>query len=69
MFLKNLLRNLLILGAIFIVLFIVSPGMMSQVYNALGQLFGPLLIVIIIVAALPRKSRSSKNQKQYLKER
>ena len=60
MFWKNFIRNILILGAIFIVLLIIQPGIMSQVYGALGQLFGPLLIVIVIVAALPRKSRSRK---------
>jgi preprotein translocase subunit SecY len=59
MFWKNLLRNILLLGAIFIVLLIVSPTIMSQVYDMLGQLFGPLLIVMVIVAALPRRSRSS----------
>jgi preprotein translocase subunit SecY len=59
MFWKNLLRNILLLGAIFIVLLIVSPTIMSQVYDMLGQLFGPLLIVMVIAAALPRRSRSS----------
>jgi len=57
-FLKDLLRNLAILIAIFIALLIFAPAMMKQVYELLGALFGPVLILIIIAAALPRKKRS-----------
>lgn len=62
MFWKNLLRNLLILGAILVALLIISPGIMSQVYGLLGKLFGPLLIFLIIVAGLPRSGRSSNHR-------
>ena len=41
-FLKKLLRNLALLVGIGIVLLILFPSMMSQVYELLGGLFGPL---------------------------
>ena len=63
MFWKNLIRNILLLGALLLILFLVAPSIMRQVYDMLGQLFGPLLILIIIVAALPRRSRSTSRQK------
>jgi hypothetical protein len=58
-FLKNFLKNLGFLVVIGIVLFFVAPDMMRQVFDAFGQLFGPLAIIMIIVAALPsRRTRS-----------
>ncbi len=55
-FLKGFLTNLLILTAIGAVLFIAAPDMMKQVFQLYGGLFGPgIVIVLIIVAALPRK--------------
>lgn len=56
-FLKDLLRNLLILAVIGIALLIFFPQIMSQVYNTLGLLFGPLIIVLVVVFALPKKTR------------
>jgi len=58
-FLKNFLKNLGFLVVIGIVLFFVAPDMMRQVFNAFGQLFGPLAIIMIIVAALPSKRTKS----------
>ena len=59
-FVKDLLRNLAILIGLGIVMLIFFPDIMTQVYQLFGALFGPLIILIIIVAALPRKSRSRK---------
>lgn len=56
-FLKDFLRNLAILIAIGIVLYLLYPSWMSQVFNIYGLLFGPLAIVMLIVFALPRKKR------------
>jgi preprotein translocase subunit SecY len=56
-FLKNLIRNLLILAIIFIGLLFVAPEFMRQVYGLLGSLFGPLLILMLLVAALPKRKR------------
>ena len=59
-FLKGFLTNLLILVAIGVVLFIAAPDMMKGVFQLYGGLFGPgLVVVLIIVAALPRKRRRS----------
>ena len=58
-FLKNFLKNLGFLLVIGIVLFFVAPNMMRQVFDAFGQLFGPLAIIMIIVAALPSKRTKS----------
>ncbi len=58
-FLKNFLKNLGFLVVIGIVLFFVAPNMMRQVFDAFGQLFGPLAIIMIIVAALPSKRTKS----------
>ena len=58
-FLKNFLKHLGFLVVIGIVLFFVAPNMMRQVFDAFGQLFGPLAIIMIIVAALPSKRTKS----------
>ena len=52
---KRFLKNLGLLLALFVLLLIFSPTMMSDVFNALGAIFGPLLILMVIVAALPKK--------------
>ncbi len=57
-FLKDFLRNFALLIIIGVILLLVAPGMMKQVYEPLGALFEPLLILLIIVAALPRKKKS-----------
>ena len=55
---RNFLRNLALLLVLVLLLFIVFPDMMKQVigvYNGLG--FLPIIILVLIVAALPRKGR------------
>jgi hypothetical protein len=56
-FLKDLLRNLALLLIIGVVLFILFPDTMKQVFQLYGALFGPLAIILLVVAALPRKRR------------
>ena len=56
-FLKSLLKNLAFLLAIGVVLFILFPNQMSQVFQFYGAIFGPIAILILIVAAIPRKKR------------
>ncbi len=58
--LKGLLKNLTLLIGIGLILLILFPSQMSQVYELLGGLFGPLAIVILIVAALPDKKKKQK---------
>jgi tetratricopeptide (TPR) repeat protein len=59
-FLKDLLRNLVFLSAIGVVLYIIFPDMMKQVFQLYGMLFGPIAILFVIVAALPRKKRTKR---------
>jgi hypothetical protein len=54
-FLKDLLRNLAILIVIGLAVYFIYPDIMKQVYEFFGLLFGPLVILIIIVFALPRR--------------
>jgi hypothetical protein len=56
-FFKNLLRNLLILVAIGVVVYLLYPEVMGQVFQTYWTLWGPLAIVILVVAALPKRSR------------
>lgn len=59
-FIKDFVRNLLILTTIGVVLFFMFPDMMKQVFELYGMLFGPLALVVLIVIALPRKKRNSR---------
>lgn len=52
---KRFLKNLGLMLALFVLLLIFSPTMMSDVFNTLGAIFGPLVILMVIVAALPKK--------------
>jgi hypothetical protein len=56
-FLKGFLRNLVLLIVIGILLLIFFPDIMKQVFGLYGALFGPLAIIILVVAALPKRSR------------
>lgn len=53
-FMLKLLRNLAFLVGIGIVLYFIAPDMMSQVFQLYGKIFGPLALLALIVAALPR---------------
>ena len=55
---KDFIRNLAILAVLAIVVFLVFPDLMRQVFglfNGLGIL--TLFILMVILAALPRRSR------------
>jgi len=54
-FLIKLLKNLAFLVGIGIVLYILFPEMMADVFQLYGKIFGPLALLALIVAALPRK--------------
>ena len=57
-FLKDLLRNLAFLIVLGLGLLIAFPDIMKQIIQLYGLLFGPLVIIIVIVAAFPRRRRS-----------
>ena len=54
-FLKGFLRNLGVLLIIGIVLYVLFPDMLKQIFQLYGALLGPVAIIVVIVAALPRK--------------
>ncbi len=57
-FLRNFLWNLGLLLGIGVVLFLIYPDMMRQIFQLYGAFLGPgLVILIVVVAALPRRSR------------
>lgn len=58
-FLKKFLVNLLVLLVLFVLMYLFSPDIFGMVYKTIGQLFGPLVILMIIVAALPGRRSGS----------
>lgn len=54
-FLKNFLRNLAFIIILGLVLLLIFPGIMNQVREFFGALYGPIVILMAIVAAFPRK--------------
>lgn len=59
-FLKDFIINLLWVLAIGLILILVFPDLMIQVYKIFGDLFGPLVILFVIVTAIPRRKTKSK---------
>jgi hypothetical protein len=57
-FLLDFLTNLGLLFVIGLALLFLFPDMMKTIFQMYGALFGPVLILIIIVMALPRKRRN-----------
>jgi hypothetical protein len=56
-FIKDILRNLVILMVIGVGLYILFPKMMGDVIRLYEALFGLLAILLLIVAALPQRKR------------
>jgi len=56
-FLKKFLINLAFLVGLGILLFIIAPDLMKQVFELYGALFGLIAIRFVIVVALPQKRR------------
>ena len=59
-FLKSFLINLGLLLIIGLILFILYPDMIKQIIQLYGALLGPVAIIVVIVAALPRKKRGER---------
>jgi hypothetical protein len=58
---RNFLINLALLGLIGVVLYFIAPDMMREilgVYNGLGII--PVMMILVILAALPRKRRRTR---------
>ncbi|MEW5868516.1 MAG: hypothetical protein AB1894_04520 [Chloroflexota bacterium] len=56
-FIKDFIRNLVILAILGIVLFVLFPDIMRQVFELYSALLGPIAILVVVVAALPQKKR------------
>lgn len=56
-FIKDFVRNLVILFVMVLILLALFPTMMSQVLQFYSLIFGPLAILMVIVFALPRRRR------------
>ena len=56
-FIKRFLINLAVIIGVIIILFILSPTIMGQVFQVYGLIFSPIIIILLlVVAALPRRS-------------
>lgn len=54
----NFLKNLAMLVALGVVLFIIAPDIMRQIFGLYGGLgILPIFILLVILAALPRRKR------------
>jgi len=62
-YLKVFLRNLGFLILIGIVLLVLFPSWIRDVYHLYGAIFGPLALLILVVAALPARKRMNKKEK------
>jgi len=56
-FIKDLLRNLALLLLIGLVLFLIFPDIMRQIVQLYGLLFGPVILLLLVAFALPRRRR------------
>jgi hypothetical protein len=56
-FIKDFLRNICLVIVIGLVLFVIFPDIVGQIFQLYGALFGPATILLIVVFALPRKKR------------
>jgi len=56
-FIDAWVRNLFVLFVIGVVLFLMFPREMKEIFGVFGAIFGPLAIIMLLVAALPRNGR------------
>lgn len=52
---KRFLKKLGLLILILVILLLLFPTQISEAYNILGAVFGPLIFIILVVSALPSK--------------
>ena len=53
----NLLRNLAIVVVLAVILYIVKPEIMAQVFLEYWMYFTPLLLLLVVFLAFPRKRK------------
>ena len=54
-FLKGFLRNLALLAGIGIIIYLIEPDMVMQMFEAYWLIFGPIALLFLVVAALPQR--------------
>lgn len=62
---KRFIINLFVLIGLLAIVYFAMPGIVGLVYQTIGKLFGPLVILLVIGAALPfrrKKSHTSKTK-------
>jgi len=57
-FLKGFLRNLALLAGLGLIVYLVEPEMVRQVIEAYWLIFGPIVLLFVVVAAMPKRKRS-----------
>lgn len=58
-FLKNFLVNIFWVFVFGLIVYVIFPDIIGLAYKTLGNLFGPLVILMIIVASLPGRRTES----------
>ncbi|QRN82838.1 hypothetical protein JR338_10500 [Chloroflexota bacterium] len=54
-FLKGFLKNLLLIFVLFLVVYFMYPEVVKQMLEAYWLILGPMALIFVIVAALPKK--------------
>jgi len=57
-FLKGFLRNLVFLAVLGLIIYLIEPEMVKGAFEAYWMILGPIGILLIIVAAIPKKRRT-----------
>lgn len=56
-FLKGFLRNLALIVGLGVVIYLIEPEMVKSVIEAYWMILGPIAVLFLIIAALPKKTR------------
>ena len=60
-FLKGFLRNLALLVALGLVIYFMYPDVVMQTLEAYWLILGPIAVLFVIIAALPKKRTKKSN--------
>ena len=62
-FFKGFIRNMLFLAGLGLIIFLVEPEMVKSVFEAYWMILGPIGILLIMVAAIPKRKKEQDNKK------
>ena len=60
-FVKGFIRNLAIMFGLGLVIYLIEPEMVRQVIEVYWQILGPIALLFVFIAALPRKRTNKQN--------